>query len=387
MDNSLIKSFQKIYPSSPEILSSAPGRINLIGEHTDYNQGYVLPAAIHFRNYFLASKNKQNEVHIFSQNLKERVFFTLEKILPSPKRKWINYVKGIFWVLKEEGIALPGINAYLFSDIPLEAGLSSSAALEISMLVGLNSLLALGLSKEKIARLGQKAENVFVGVQCGLMDQYISLFAARDNALFLDCESLEFELISLRLKENALTILVYESGVRRDLASTSYNQRRAESAAALEFLMKQGIQSFKSMTREMLDGKREGMGEVLYRRARHIISENERVKKAVESLRKDRLDHFGQLLFQSHQSLRDDYQVSCPELDLLYEFGREFPGCLGARLTGAGFGGAGIALVKEERKEVFREELLQLAMRREFPRPCFHEVEIGEEARVHSLNG
>lgn len=387
MENSLIKSFQEIYLSSPEILSSAPGRINLIGEHTDYNQGYVLPAAIHFRNYFLASKSKQNEVHIFSQNLKERVSFPLEKNFPSPKRKWINYVKGIFWVLKEEGIALPGINAYLFSVIPLEAGLSSSAALEISMLVGLNSLLTLGLSKEKIARLGQKAENGFVGVQCGLMDQYISLFATRDNALFLDCENLEFELISLRLKEKALTILVYESGVRRDLASTPYNQRRAESAAALEFLRKQGIQSFKSMTREMLDGKREEMGEVLYRRARHIISENERVKKAVEFLREDRLDLFGQLLFQSHQSLRDDYQVSCPELDLLYEFGSEFPGCFGARLTGAGFGGAGIALVKEERKEVFREELLQLAMRREFPRPCFHEVEIGEEARVHSLNG
>lgn len=383
MENFLVNIFREIYPACPEILSSAPGRINLIGEHTDYNLGLVLPAAIHLRNYFLANKINRNEVCIYTENLKEKESFALNKISSSRDKRWVNYVKGIFWVLKKEGIVLSGINAFLFSDIPLEAGLSSSAALEISILVGLNSLFRLGLSKERIAELAQKAENDFVGVRCGLMDQYISLFAKKSHALFLDCETLESELIPLRLNKEALCILVYESGVRRDLASSAYNQRRRESSAAFEFLRKQGMESYKAITSEMLEEQKGKMDEVLYKRAWHVVSENQRVRRAVEALKRDQFGLVGSLIFQSHQSLRNDYQVSCPELDLLYEVGKEFPGCLGARLTGAGFGGAGIALVKEERKETFIEELLRQARKRGFPRPCFHDVEVGEGAKVH----
>ena len=383
MENSLVKIFRGIYSSYPEILSSAPGRINLIGEHTDYNLGLVLPAAIHLRNYFLANKINRDEVCIYTENLKEKESFILNKISSSGDKSWVNYVKGIFWVLKKERIALSGINAFLFSDIPLEAGLSSSAALEISILMGLNSLFRLELSKERIAELAQKAENDFVGVQCGLMDQYVSLFAKKSHALFLDCETLESELIPLRLSKEALCILVYESGVRRNLASSAYNQRRRESSVAFEFLRKQGMGNYKAITGEMLEEQRGKMDEVLYKRAWHVVTENQRVRKAVEALRRDQFDLFGCLLFQSHQSLRNNYQVSCPELDLLYEVGKEFPGCLGARLTGAGFGGAGIALVKEERKEAFLEELLRQARERGFPRPCFHDVEVGEGAKVH----
>lgn len=384
MEYSLINSFREIFSSYPEVVSSAPGRINLIGEHTDYTLGYVLPAAIPLRNYFLAYKTDQKGVCVYSENLKEKEFFTLKKISLSRNKKWVNYVKAIFWVLKKEGIDLPGMNAFLYSNIPLEAGLSSSAALEISILFGLNALLRLELPPVKIVKLAQKAENNFVGVKCGIMDQCVSLLAKKNHALFLDCKTLELEYIPLRLPQKSLCLLIYMSGVQRDLASSAYNQRRRESAKALRFLKKKGFKSYRNVTEKMLEEKRAEMGEVLYRRARHIASENQRVKKAVKALKQDHFEHFGSLLFQSHQSLRDDYQVSCPELDLLYLAGKQFSGCYGARLTGAGFGGAGIALVKKEKKESFKEGLLRQTRMRGFLQPSFYDVRVSEGARIHS---
>lgn len=387
MEDSLITVFHTIYHTFPEVFSSAPGRINLIGEHTDYNKGYVLPAAIHYRNYFLAARTRQKKVCVFTKNFNDRESFDLDEMLISGKKKWMNYVKGIFWALEQEGLDLEGVNICLFSDIPLEAGLSSSAALEISLLTGLNALFRLDLTTTVMALLAQKAENEFVGVQSGLMDQYVSLFAQQDRALFLDCETFAFEHIPLKLKENGLSLLIYESGVRRDLVSSAYNQRREEAAAALEFLKKPEIRCYKDVSVEMLEGKKQEMGEILFRRARHVVSENERVKKAVEALRKYDFERFGDLLFRSHESLKDDYQVSCPELDLLYEVGMEFPGCLGARLTGAGFGGAGIALVKENQKEAFIKEVFRRSKEKGFARPHVHQVKIGQGARIHHLGG
>jgi galactokinase len=386
MEKSLSLVFEQIHNSPPEVVSSAPGRINIIGEHTDYNQGYVLPAAINLRNYFFLSKRADEKVCIWAENFKKKESFSLRKISFSAKNRWINYVQGIFWALQREGFDLDGINGLIWGDIPLEAGLSSSAALEVSLIQGLDALFRLDLEPQRMAELARKAENDFVGVECGIMDQFISIFGEKNSAVFLDCESLEYLLVPVHLEKENLRILVFESGIRRELASSEYNQRRHESFQALEFLKKYGVKSYRQVTLDLLEEKRDEMDEALFKRARHVVSENGRVKKAVEALRKDDFSLLGELIFSSHQSLRDDYQVSCPELDLLYESAREFPGCFGARLTGAGFGGSGIALVKEELVADFEKKLVTEAGKRKFPRPGFYPVEIGAGAQAYFLD-
>lgn len=382
MKRILIQKFKKIFKTPPQTISSAPGRINIIGEHTDYNQGFVLPAAINRRSYLSVAQTSGDEVTIFSENFKQLKSFSLRNIAPSPSKSWLDYVKAIFWVLQEEGIKVRAIKGLVAGDIPLEAGLSSSAAFEVSLLFGLKALFGFKLSKEKIAHLAQKTENEFIGVKCGLMDQYISVFGQKEKALFLDCRSLRFKLIPIRLKQQGLSLVVYESGRHRELASSFYNERRQEAEIALSKLKKAGLTHYQQANLEILEELKSQMNEILYKRARHVIKENERVKKAVAALEKDDFYLLGQLLFQSHQSLKDDYQVSCPELDLLYEKGREFPGCLGARLTGAGFGGSGIALVENNQLEVFKNILLKEAEKRNFPQPQLYSVKVDSGAKI-----
>jgi galactokinase len=384
-EKSLRAIFEKIYEFSPEIISSAPGRINIIGEHTDYNLGYVFPAAINLRIYFLASKRKDERVIMRAENFQEQEEFLLKDISLSKRKKWINYIKGIFWILEKEGFSLQGLNGLVWGNIPLEAGLSSSAALEVSTINGLDRLFNLNLEPEKKAFLAQKAENDFVGVKCGLMDQFISIFGKKNKAMYLDCENLQFDLIPLHLEKENLRFLVYDTRIRRKLASSQYNQRRQESAEALAFLEENGYRNFREVNLGTLEKMKIRMKEVIYKRAKHVISENLRVKKAVEALRESNFPFLRELLFLSHESLRDDYEVSCPEIDLLYEAGKEFSACLGARLTGAGFGGAGIALVKKPRIALFKKKLLERAKRKRFRRPEIYEIEVGEGARVNSL--
>lgn len=381
-EKSLRALFEKLYEFPPEIFSSAPGRINIIGEHTDYNLGYVLPAATNFRLYFLATKRKDEKVFVRAENFQEEESFTLKDIRLPQQKKWVNYIKSIFWVLEKEGFHIRGINGLLWGDIPLEAGLSSSAALEVSLISGLDKLFKLNLEPEKKALLAQKAENDFVGVKCGLMDQFISIFGQKNKAMYLDCENLRFELIPLNLQKEDLSILVYDTRVRRKLASSNYNLRRRESAEALALLKKNGYRSFKETDLEALERMKSRIKEVIYKRAKHVISENLRVRKAVKALREDNFYHLKELLFRSHQSLRDNYEVSCPELDLLYEVAKEFPDCFGARLTGAGFGGSGIALVKKPGIGAFKRQLLEKAERKGFPRPEIYEIKVGEGAKV-----
>ena len=380
MQNSLIPIFRKVYDSSPEVLSHAPGRINIIGEHTDYNLGYVLPAALNLRNYCLLSRRTDDKVRLWTENFKQKDEFSLREITFSEENKWVNYIRGIFWVLKEEGLDLQGIDGLIWGDIPPESGLSSSAALEVSIVHGLNTLFNLDLQPLKMVELARKAENEFVGVQCGIMDQFISVFGKESSALFLDCETLDTKLIPFHMKEGGLQVVVYETGVRRELAGSEYNKRRNESSQALGVLKKYGVKKYKDATLDTLEKIKNEMDEVVFRRARHVISENARVKEAVRAMEKDDFDLLGHLLFRSHESLRDDYEVSCPELDLLYESGRKFPGCYGARLTGAGFGGSGIALVKNQEVTAFEQVLLEGAEKKGFVQPRFYEVEVGKGA-------
>lgn len=386
MDEAKKKLFFRLFGSRPEVLSSAPGRINLIGEHTDYNNGYVLPAAIHLRTYFLASQRGDGRVRVWAENFQQEDTFSLQNLQPSEQKKWANYVKGIFWVLQAEGFKPGGVDALVWGDVPLESGLSSSAAIEVSVIKGLTELFGLALGPQQLAKLAQKAENDFVGVKCGLMDQFIAVFGRKDSALFLDCETLDFKLFPLNLEKAGLRILVHDTKVRRKLAASEYNKRRQEAGEALELLKKRGVGSYKKATLALLKQAEPEMDGVRFRRAKHVISENERVKKSVEALEADNFPVLGRLLFASHESLRDDYEVSCPELDLLYQTAKDFPGCLGARLVGAGFGGSGIALLEKSRMGDFQEKLRERAEKKGFPRPEFHEISVGEGATALRLN-
>jgi galactokinase len=383
MENELIQSYHRVFGSMPEVISTAPGRINLIGEHTDYNGGFVLPAAIDRHVVFMASKRVDSGVRVWSESFQQEKGFDLDEDLESKQGGWIDYVKGVFWILVQKGASLHGIDALVWGDVPLESGLSSSAAFEVSVLHALNEMFCLQLAPLEMAQLAQSSENDFVGVKCGLMDQFISVFGKKDRAILLDCETLEYAYLPLKLTGAGLGILVYDTGVRRDLASSDYNKRRSEAAEALKKLADSRILSYKDVSLEALSNKRSEMGETLFRRARHVVTENERVQKASHALQANDFQELGKLLFLSHKSLRDDYQVSCPELDLLYECGKRSQDCLGARLTGAGFGGSGIALVQATGIPAFKKMISDVSGLRGFKKPTFYAVEIGEGAHVH----
>lgn len=386
MERTLIPAFKKIFRVPPEVFSFAPGRINIIGEHTDYNLGYVLPAALNLRNYFLLSRRPDDRVSIWAENFQDKDDFSLSQISFADESKWVNYIRGVLWALREKGFEIQGMNGLVWGNVPLEAGLSSSAALEVSVAHGVRTLFKLNIEPLEMVNIARKAENEFVGVQCGIMDQFISVFGQERRALFLDCETLEYKLFPLRMREAGLRIVVYETGVRRELASSEYNRRRHESSQALEVLKKSGVKNYKEASLDKLMELKQKMDDMVFRRARHVISENQRVMEAVRALEKDDFNWLGKLIFRSHESLRDDYEVSCPELDLLYETAQEFPGCFGARLTGAGFGGSGIALVKKEKIAAFKEKLLGDSERNGFPQPSFYEVEVGRGAHSDFLS-
>lgn len=380
-----IKKFEEVFRATPEIISSAPGRINIIGEHTDYNQGYVLPAAIHMSIQFLAGRRDDDRVHIWAENFGDESSFSSRNIPTLREHHWDSYIKGIFWILEKNGFSPGGINGLVWGDIPIGSGLSSSAALEVSVINGLDMLFQLGIAPMEKAKLSQQAENDFVGMKCGLMDQFISVFGEDNTAIFLDCLSFDFENIPLNLNKYDLEFMVYDSRVKRELSRSEYNTRRSESADADLYLRSFGLPGYRGTTLDMLKMQKDQMDLVLYRRARHVISENERVQKAKQALQNDDFLTLGQLLFQSHVSLRDDYEVSCPELDLLYEFGLEFSGCLGSRLTGAGFGGSGIALVKKKDADVFIREILDLAQKKGYRIPRVFPVKIDKGASTSIL--
>lgn len=372
----LREKFVEIFRSSPEILSSAPGRINIIGEHTDYNQGYVLPASIHMGIRFLAGRRKDDQVHIWAENFGEQRVFSSKNIAAPKENHWDTYIMGVYWALAKNGYSPGGINCLIWGDIPIGSGLSSSAALEVSVINGLDKLFLLGISPIEKAKMAQAAENDFVGMKCGLMDQFIAVYGKKDTAIFLDCLTLEFEEIPLKIEKTGLELLVYDSRVKRELSRSDYNTRRSESTAAELFLRQSGFPGFRGTTLDNLKALRGKMGTIPYKRAWHVISENDRVQKAKRALKNDDFVTLGQLLFQSHVSLRDNYEVSCPELDLLYEFGQAFSGCLGSRLTGAGFGGSGIALVKKESADTFTREILDLAKKKRYRKPRVFPVRI-----------
>jgi galactokinase len=337
------RGFRERFGKSPRLFS-APGRVNLIGEHTDYNDGFVLPIAIAERTYVAAAARTDSTVRTYSLELKKDRSFTLAA--PFARRgKWLDYVEGVARALGAHGVNVGGSELYVSSDLPLGAGLSSSAALELALGLALSSLAGKALDTRELALVGQRAENEFVGVRSGAMDQLASALGRAGHALFIDCRSLEVTPVPLPKADIAFVIC--DTLVRHAHAGGGYNQRRDECREALALLQKAGrkAQSLREVGVEELDEIGRLLPEPLVRRVRHVVRENARTTAAVDALRRGHLAAFGRFMNGSHASLRDDYEVSCPELDFVVSHAQREPGVIGARMTGGGFGGSALILV------------------------------------------
>jgi galactokinase len=346
------QAFQKVYGTKPEVVARAPGRVNLIGEHTDYNDGFVLPAAIDRAITYAGRRRTDRRVRAYSNDFHASVEFSLDEIQKDAQHTWSNFLRGVSKFLEEDGHHLTGADIVFGGDVPREAGLSSSAAVEVGATTFWNKLLNLNLDPVYVVKLSRRAENQFVGVPCGIMDQFISALGRRNHALFLDCRDLSYRHVPLDVD---VKIVVCNSGVKRALAQSEYEVRLKQCRQAVTQIASTGlaVRSLRDVKMSDLEAARGELDEVAWRRARHVVSENQRVLEAVKALESGNLVQFGELMNESHHSLRDDYEVSCKELDTLVELARKQPGVLGARMTGAGFGGCTVNLVHTEAAEAF----------------------------------
>ncbi len=339
---SVLKTFRDQFNDEPEFIAHAPGRVNLIGEHTDYNDGFVLPAAIDRAVYVVARPRFDDQVHLLSIDFHARSVFDMNNLDDPDLPPWSKYPRGALWWLMDQGYTIPGFDAVIGGNIPLGSGLSSSAAVEVVMLeLGL-ALIDMEMTQVDKALAGVEVEHKFIGMPCGVMDQMASAMGVADHALLIDCRSLEARPIPM---PSEVSIVIMDTGKRRGLVDSEYAKRREQCETAAQLL---GVPALRDANRDMLEKAQDKMEDVLFRRARHIITENLRVQATSAALRAGGLKTVGQALRASHDSLRDDYEVSCYELDVMVEIANAQPGCYGARMTGAGFGGCAVALVENE---------------------------------------
>lgn len=383
MKKRLIKEFTDIFEVPGEALFFSPGRVNLIGEHTDYNGGMVFPCAITFGTYAVVSKRTDSCMRLFSNNFKEKgiIDVALQTLHYDKKDDWANYVKGVLYFLQQEGFEIPcGLNILIEGNIPNGAGLSSSASLEVLTGTILKETFQLPISKLDIIKLSQKAENQFVGMNCGIMDQFIIGMGKKDHAIALDTGTLEYTYAPVQLKQASIVIM--NTNKQRGLTDSKYNERRAECEHALSQL--QTVVKIKNLC-DLKETEFEKVQHIITspverKRARHAVLENIRVKKAIAALEKNDIEEFGALMNASHISLRDDYEVTGIELDTLVESAWNQSGTIGARMTGAGFGSCAIAIVRNDDIEDFTA-----AVRREYTQaigyePDFYIASIGDGA-------
>jgi galactokinase len=339
-----LDSFAEIFGRQADGLWSAPGRVNLIGEHTDYNEGFVFPFAINRRTVVALGLREDRKARVGSSFADELVEIDLSELTPDALHGWSAYPLGLAWALTEFGVdldAVPGFDIFIDSNVPVGAGLSSSAAIECAVAVALNDVWRLDLDRPTLARVGQRAENVAVGAPTGIMDQSASLLGETDSAVFLDCRTLQSEIVPLGLEAAGLEVLIIDTGVTHAHATGGYAERRASCEEGARFL---GVESLRDVSVGDLDRARDVLDDVTFRRVRHVVTENQRVLDTVRVLREQGPTAIGGLLDASHRSMRDDFEISVPELDLAVETAQA-NGAIGARMTGGGFGGSAIALV------------------------------------------
>lgn len=342
-EDRLLNEFERTYHRRPHYIARAPGRVNMIGEHTDYNDGFVLPAAIERETRIVLAPRNDDEVHMVASDLGRETVFSLHQIATSADQPWSNYVRGVAFGLKERGYPLRGADMLVHGTVPIGSGLSSSAALEMASAQAFAAAGGFKVPPEEAARVGQAAEHMFVGAKTGLMDQLASALGQAGHLLLIDIRSLEYEPVPV---PKHAAILIADTSLRRSLATSAYNERRSQCEEAAQAM---GVPALRDATMEMLDAV--DVPDVVRKRAAHVIQEDERVLQAVEAFRAGDLGFAGQLMNASHFSLRDLYGVSGRELDVMSGLLRSQPGCYGARLTGAGFGGCCVALMDADAVE------------------------------------
>lgn len=334
-----------IHTNDWEVIVDSPGRINIIGEHTDYNNGFVLPTAIDKKIRFQLKKNKtSNTCTVYSKNFNASFSFDLKSVAPSTQQ-WENYILGVIHEIQQITDKLEGFDCTLDSTIPVGSGISSSAALECGLAFGLNELFDLNLSKQAIVTLSQRAEHNYVGTKCGIMDQFASVMSKKGHVILLDCESLEYDYVPMQIEP--YKILLLNTNVSHNLASGEYNTRRKQCESGVTILQRKHpkVSSLRDATLEMLEESKSEMDSITFKRCSYVIEEKERVLKAVEALKNNDLHLLGQLMYETHDGLRNKYEVSCVELDFLVNFSKKYESVLGARVMGGGFGGCTINLI------------------------------------------
>ena len=380
----LQKAFREAYGHDAEQVYFSPGRVNLIGEHTDYNGGFVFPCALSFGTYLLISKNDKNVLRFRSLNMPEVTEVGLDRLTtPLEKNHWVNYPLGCIAQFVKRGIAIrQGYDILIWGNVPAGAGLSSSAALEVVTAYAFNDLLQTGYDRTELAKIGQLSEHEFAGVNCGIMDQFASAQGRKDHAIFLNCDTLQFTLVPVKL--SGIKVVISNTHSPHKLDSGAYNDRVAQCQKALQQLrtVRPDLKNLAELTekefREIEDAITD---EVAHRRARHVVGEVQRTKDAVEALQKGDIETFGRLMCESHKSLRDDYEVTGPHLDTLAEEAWKVPGVIGSRMTGGGFGGCTVSLVKDEAIETFKERVGKAYQEKTGITPDFYVAEISDGAR------
>jgi len=370
-------------PDGPVTLARAPGRVNLIGDHTDYNDGFVLPMTLEQAVYVALRPRSDGQVRLYSVQFEEEVTDEIDA-LPVSGSDWNHYVEGVAELLRKQTGVATGFDGVVYGSVPVGAGLSSSAALEVASLLALQSAFDVSLSPVEGARLCQQVEHKVVGVQCGIMDQFASRIGSAEHALFLDCRSLAYESVPLDLEDHR--IVVVDSTVQRALASSKYNERRAECEQGVAHFQQvdDSIQALRDVSLEMLEAHGDGLDETVRRRCRHVVAENARVEAAATALREKDYGRLGTLMNDSHASLRDLYEVSSDELNVLVETAQNTDGVLGARMTGAGFGGCTVNLVHEDAVSALRQRLTETYERECGRTPTIYVIEQNTEAGVLS---
>lgn len=381
--NHLKENFEKLYKESEGAIFTffAPGRVNLIGEHTDYNGGYVFPCALSFGTYLLIRKTDDAVIRFASANFSFAAVVNLSDITKKQEDHWINYPLGVMNEFLKKGIKLTGMELLFSGNVPNGAGLSSSASIEIVTAFAINELFGAGLDGVELAKLGQRAENLFVGVNCGIMDQFASAMGKKDSAIFLNCDTLDFELVPVVM--TGFKLLISNTNKRRGLSDSKYNERRSECEKAVEYInSRKKIKNLGELTYDEFVGLQDSISEEnVFKRARHVVTEIKRTVDAVAALKTGNLIKFGELMNGSHDSLRDDYEVTGKELDILVEEARKINGVIGSRMTGAGFGGCTVSLVSEDSINRFIDEVGKNYHARTGLKADFYVADIGDGAR------
>ncbi|MCM1268165.1 MAG: galactokinase [Bacteroidales bacterium] len=382
MKESLLQKFEELYGNADgAAVYFAPGRVNMIGEHTDYNGGHVFPCALTIGTYAAVKKRTDRKLRFYSMNFEQMgvVESSLDDLVPLDAAGWTNYPKGVMWAFAERGMKMDcGLDIVLNGNIPNGSGLSSSASLEVLTGYYLRDLYGFDVTNVDLAKIGQYSENNFNGMNCGIMDQFASAMGKKDNAIFLDTADLSYQYAPLVL--DGAKIIVTNSNVKHSLVNSAYNERRSECEKALEELKAVvDIKGLGDLSEEAYEANKDAIkDEVRKKRAKHAVYENQRTIRAVEALKKNDLKEFGELMNASHVSLRDDYEVSCDEIDVLVEEAWKVDGVIGSRITGGGFGGCTVSIVKDEAVETFKERVGAAYQKRVGKNADFYVVEIGD---------